>query len=65
LLELITICLLITLSDHDEAVASLASVHETVHGQTPDIAYNRRWGGWDSNPRLTDYENDGSVHHTR
>jgi len=25
----------------------------------------RKWGGWDSNPRLTDYENYGHVHHTR
>jgi hypothetical protein len=28
-----------------------ASVHEPVDEQTPDVAYNRRWGGWDSNPR--------------
>ena len=38
------------------AIASQASVHETVHEQAPDPTYNHRWGGWDSNPRLTDYE---------
>ena len=31
-------------------------VHETVHKQTLDETYNRRWGGWGSNPRPTDYE---------
>ena len=24
-----------------------------------------RWGGWDSNPRSTDYEKHASVHHKR
>jgi hypothetical protein len=38
-------------------------------GSEPELAnmgaakYNRRWGGWDSNPRLTDYENSGPMHH--
>ena len=36
------------------------SVHET--GQaTPDITYNRRWGGWGSNPRPADYEETGPA----
>jgi hypothetical protein len=40
-------------------------VHETVHKQTLDVTYNRRWGGWDSNPRPADYENGGHVHRVR
>ena len=52
------------LCDHGERYASSASVHETVHEQAPDITYNRRWGGWGSNPRPTDYEKYGSVHCT-
>ena len=44
------------------ATASLASVHETVHAQTPDVTYNRSWGGWDSNPRPADYEKYAPVH---
>jgi hypothetical protein len=54
---------LITLSDHDERYASLASVHEPVHEQTPDVTHNRRWGRWGSNPRPADYEKYGLMHH--
>jgi len=40
-----------------------APVHEPVHGLSPANPCNRRWGGWDSNPRLTDYENSGPMQH--
>jgi hypothetical protein len=38
------------------------SVHETIYEQTPNVTYNRRWGGWDSNPWPTDYEKCGLMH---
>ena len=65
LFEPITICRLSRYATTTSAAASQASVHETVHAQTPDVAYNRRWGGWGSNPRPTDYENYGSMHRAR
>jgi hypothetical protein len=34
------------------------SVHETVQA-IPDITYDRRWGGWGSNPRPAHYEETG------
>ena len=63
--EPITICRLSRQATATRAIASPASVHETVHEQTPDVTYNRRWGGWDSNPRPTDYENSGPTLRTR
>jgi len=44
-----------------------ATGHRTTRVQPARYAvagsWNRRWGGWDSNPRLTDYEKSGPVHH--
>ena len=56
LLELIIMSRLSRYVTTMSAIASRASVHETVHEQAPDLMYNRRWGGWDSNPRPADYE---------
>jgi hypothetical protein len=28
---------------------------------TPDVTYDRRWGGWGSNPRPADYEKYGPA----
>jgi hypothetical protein len=47
-------------------VAAPSTVPPTsVHEPTPNVTYNRRWGGWGSNPRPADYEKYGFVHRTR
>ena len=56
---------LVTLSDRGECYRFAGLGPRNGPRANADETYNRRWGGWGSNPRPTDYENYGSMHRAR